>query len=200
MLLGIVVASKPEWILWFDEPMSRWIRGLIGDGDIARAVTMLGSPNMSLAVGAVGVVILWRWCRASAVTLGVLLSSAFIVDIGLKLIVDRPRPPDPLVGTALASFPSGHVIHVVVLFGLVPMFLWALTNRRSYLRAGFAVFTVVVLSVALSRVALGAHWPSDVIVSVFIGISLLLGAEKILTSPWAGDRCTAVGLHDAIGH
>lgn len=200
IVLGIVIANRPEWLLWFDEPISTWVRGFIADGDVALAVTVLGSPNVSLVIGVVGVAILWRWCRASAITLGVLISSAFIVDIGLKLIVDRPRPPDPLIGTALASFPSGHVIHVVVVFGLVPMFLWALTHRRSYLRAGFVVFTVVVLGVAISRVALGAHWPSDVIVSMLIGISLLLGAEKLLTSPWAGDRCSVLGLHNTVGH
>lgn len=195
VLLGFVVAFVPEWLLWFDEPLSTWTRSAAGDGSIARIVTLLGSPNISLVIGTVGIAVLWRWCRASAATLAVLLAAAFVADIGLKLVVDRPRPPDPLVSTALASFPSGHVIHAVVLFGLIPMLLWVVTNRRSFLRFGFAVFTVGVSAVALSRVALGAHWASDVIVSLFIGISLLLGAEKLLTSSWAGDRCAAVDLH-----
>ena len=195
VLLGVVIAYAPEWLLWFDEPVSRWVRGMVDDGDIARVVTLFGSPNLSLMIGVVGVAVLWRWCRASAVTVGALLASAFIVDIGLKLVVGRPRPPNPLVGTALASFPSGHVIHAVVLFGLIPMLLWATTGRRSFLRWGFAVFAVGVSGVAISRVSLGAHWPSDVIVSLFIGLSLLLGAEKLLTSRWAADRCTVSALH-----
>ena len=195
VLLGLVIAYVPEWLLWFDEPVSRWVRGMVDDGGVARAVTLLGSPNLSLVVGVVGVTVLWRWCRASAVTLGVLLASAFVVDIGLKLAVGRPRPPSPLVGTALASFPSGHVIHAVVLFGLIPMLLWVVTRQRSLLRWGFAVFAVGVSAVAISRVSLGAHWPSDVIVSIFIGLSLLLGADKLLTSPWTAGRCTAAALH-----
>ena len=196
-LLGVVVAFVPQWLLWFDEPASAWTRSATGDGSIARVATLFGSPNISLVIGIVGVAVLWRWCRASAATLAALLASAFIADIGLKLVVDRPRPPNPLVNTALASFPRGHVIHAVVLFGIIPMLLWVVTHRRSLLRLGFVVFTVGVLAVAISRVALGAHWPSDVIVSLFIGISLLLAAEKLLTSSWAVDQCNDAGLHSA---
>ena len=113
----------------------------------------------------------------------------------LKLVVDRARPPDPAVDTALGSFPSGHVIHAVVIFGLVLFLLWILTNRRLFLRVGFGVFTIVVVSVAVSQVRLGAHWPSDVIASFFIGASLLLAAKQLLTSSWATDRCVTRGHH-----
>jgi undecaprenyl-diphosphatase len=93
------------------------------------------------------------------------------------------------------SFPSGHVIHAVIIFGLVPFLLWILTNRPAVLRLGFVVFAVVVLFVAWSRVRLGAHWPSDVIASLFIGASLLLGAEQLLTSTWSAERCAMLGHH-----
>ena len=61
--------------------------------------------------------------------------------------------------------------------------------------AGFVVFSVAVTSVAVSRVALGAHWPSDVVASFFIGASLLLLAQFLIRSSWAADRCGALGLH-----
>ena len=194
-LFGIIAADNPEWLLRVDEPISEWIRGDGGQLSFAKLVTQLGSPNLSIAVGVVGVVVLWRLCRASAVTLGVLIAAALATDIVLKLVVDRTRPPSPAVDTALGSFPSGHVIHAVVIFGLVPFLLWALTNRRAYLRLGFAIFTVVVASVAISRVRLGAHWPSDVMTSFLIGASLLLAAEQLLTSVWATDRCASLGHH-----
>jgi membrane-associated phospholipid phosphatase len=65
------------------------------------------------------------------------------------------------------------------------------------LRFGFVIFVVVVvvLAVAWSRVRLGAHWPSDVIASLFIGASLLLGSEQLLTSTWATERCAMLGHH-----
>ena len=195
LFLGVIAAINPEWLLRFDHPVSEWIRGEGGQLSLAKLVTQLGSPTLAAAVGVVAVVLLWRRCRASALTLGSLIAAAFTTDIALKVVVDRPRPPNPAVGTELGSFPSGHVIHAVVIFGLVPFLLWVLTNRPSFLRLGFAVFAVVVVAVAVSRVRLGAHWPSDVITSFFIGASLLLAAEQLLTSTWATDRCASLGHH-----
>jgi undecaprenyl-diphosphatase len=155
---------------------------------VTPATVILDGSNIDARlVGGKG--LLWRLCRTLAVALGVLVASAVAVDIGLKLLVDRTRPSGALVDTALGSFPSGHVIHAVVIFGLLPLLAWAITNRRAYLRLGFAAFGVVVVSVAVSRVALGAHWPSDVITSFFIGASLLLATEQVLTSRWPTHRC-----------
>jgi len=140
LVLGSIAASNPEWLLRVDEPISEWFRGLIDDGSFATLVTHLGSPNLAMALAVIGMAVLWRRCRASAISLGLLVASATVVDIVLKLVVDRPRPMNPVVGTGLGSFPSGHVIHAVIIFGLVPMLLWTLTNSRTYLRVGFTVF------------------------------------------------------------
>jgi undecaprenyl-diphosphatase len=195
LLVGTIAASNPDWLLRFDEPVSEWFRGLIEDGRFTSVVTQLGSPNLAMAIGAIGVVVLWRRCRAAAVTLGLLVTSAVAVDIVLKLVVNRPRPLNPVVDTGLGSFPSGHVIHAAVIFGLLPILLWALTKSRAYLVSGFAIFGIAVGSVAASRIALGAHWPSDVVASFLIGASLLLGAQFLIRSTWAADRCDAHGYH-----
>jgi undecaprenyl-diphosphatase len=199
LIVGTIAASNPDWLLRFDEPVSEWFRGLIEDGRFTSVVTQLGAPNLAMAIGAIGVVVLWRRCRASAITLGLLVASALAVDIVLKLVVDRPRPLDPVVGTGLGSFPSGHVIHAVVIFGLLPILVWAVTKSRAYLVAGFAVFGVAVVSMPASRIALGAHWPSDVVASFLIGASLLLGAQFLIRSAWAADRCDARGYHKGHG-
>ena len=194
--LTIAALANPEWLLRIDQPLSDWVRGADGQLWVAKAVTDLGSPTLAVAFGIVGVVFFWSRCRASAITLGALVASALAVDIVLKLIVDRPRPISPAVDTALGSFPSGHVIHAVVIFGLVPFLLWVMTERRAFLRLGFGLFAVVTLSVAVSRVRLGAHWPSDVVTSLFIGASLLLAAEQMIISSWAADRCVQLGHHE----
>lgn len=194
-LLAIIAANNPDWLLRIDQPISEWVREVGIDLSFAKVVTQLGSPNLVIGVGLISVIVLWKRCRASALTLGALVAAALTTDIVLKVLVDRPRPPNSAVDTQLGSFPSGHVIHAVILFGLVPLLLWVLTNRILYLRLGSVVFGIVAMSVAVSRVRLGAHWPSDVVASVFIGASLLLAAEHLLTSEWATKRCSLLGYH-----
>lgn len=195
VVIAVIAASNPDWLLRIDEPIMEWVRGLGINLTFAKAVTQLGSPNLAIAVGLVAVVVMWNRCRASALTLGALMAAAVTTDIVLKILVDRPRPPNPAVDTQLGSFPSGHVIHAVVMFGLVPLLLWVLTNRKLHLRLGFVVFWLVVVAVAVSRVYLGAHWPSDVFASLFIGASFLLAAENLLTSDRAAERCSSLGHH-----
>jgi undecaprenyl-diphosphatase len=195
VVLAIIAIANPDWLLRIDQPISEWVRGLDGDLSFARVVTQLGSPNLAIAVGLIAAAVLWGRCRASALTLAALVIAAQLTDVVLKIIVDRPRPPNTAVDTQLGSFPSGHVIYAVVIFGLVPFLVWLLTNSRALLRLGFVVFAVVVVSVAWSRLRLGAHWPSDMIVSFFIGALLLLAAEQMLTSNWATGRCSSLGHH-----
>jgi len=195
VLLTVAAATNPDWLLRIDQPLSDWIRDVGGDLSFAKVATQLGSPNLAIATGTVAGVALWGRCRASALTLGALVAAALTADVVLKVLVNRPRPPNPAVSTQLGSFPSGHVIHAVVIFGLVPLLLWMVTDRSLFLNLGFVVFAIVVISVAVSRIRLGAHWPSDVVASFFIGLSLLLAAENLLTSPWAARRCSSVGQH-----
>ncbi len=190
IVLGIIAATNPNWLLRIDRPVSEWFRGTGGDYSFAKVATQLGSPNLAVAVGAIAVVALWRRCRASALTLVALIAAALATDIGLKILVNRPRPSDPAVSAQFGSFPSGHTISATVIFGLLPLLIWLFTNRILFLRIGFAVFAVAVVSVAVSRVRLGVHWPSDVIASFFIGASLLLAAEQLITSQWATNLCS----------
>ena len=64
------------------------------------------------------------------------------------------------------SFPSGHVINNTI----IAVFLTLFYPRRGWL------YWFVTAAIAYSRIYLGAHWPSDVIATVFLGIgeSLLL--------------------------
>jgi undecaprenyl-diphosphatase len=92
---------------------------------------------------------------------------------GLKGVTRRDRPCDAAPGVSAAvppldrySFPSGHTLHAVsfstVAIHHYPELVWLL-----------APFTVLV---AGSRVVLGLHYPSDVLVAVAIGLALGLGS------------------------
>jgi undecaprenyl-diphosphatase len=90
----------------------------------------------------------------------------------------------------MSSFPSGHVIGAVILFGLIPPVVYVLTGRKAVFWAAAGLLPIGVGLVALSRIYLGAHWPSDVLGSMLIGSALLLAVDLTVRR-----RCKGCHLH-----
>jgi undecaprenyl-diphosphatase len=90
----------------------------------------------------------------------------------IKHLVQRPRPPDPLVHADFGSFPSGHVITTVAV-GLALTAALARPARRPVWLACTALAAAIMV---LTRTYLRAHWLSDTFGSVLVaaGIALLL--------------------------
>ncbi len=115
------------------------------------------------------VALLFLACGRRSEMAGLVLSAggSQFINRMFKLLIARPRPSTDLVhvwNSALAteSFPSGHVTFYVGFFGFLFFVGYALLRRGSWLRpVALAVTALPVLLVGLSRVYLGAHWPSD---------------------------------------
>jgi undecaprenyl-diphosphatase len=125
----------------------------------------------------VGMVIALRWnrpLRAYCFLAAFLLSMSFTL-LGWTLW-DRARP-DIIAGGIAApgwhSFPSGHVMHTITVYGVL-IYCWiGATRSRSEKLLAWLVLAALVLVVAVSRLELGAHWPSDVLASMVVGASWL---------------------------
>lgn len=149
--------------------------------DVARGFTFLGNTATRLVLGGVVVVVLlvrriWR--------LSLFLSATALVGGGLdtlvKTIVDRTRPvlPDPIATAGGASFPSGHAMGAMVLYGALLLVFLSLLPRPTH---GWAwlVTGLAVLGVGCSRVVLGVHYPSDVIGGWVLGLAWLATATAV---------------------
>ncbi len=122
-------------------------------------------------------IVWWRLGRAEgSMVLGAGLVSP-VVDSLLKGVVNRPRPTVNLVRVVTvergSGFPSGHALLAAVLIGLMIYFI-ATHSRKGILRAlSVACLLLLIFLVGLSRVYLGAHWPSDVIGGYLVGGTFL---------------------------
>jgi undecaprenyl-diphosphatase len=131
--------------------------------DVSRVLTDLGSSWFTWGLTAVCAALLAarrRWTEFWVLLAGMTLASIGIHEI--KAAVDRPRPPEPLVGSSGSSFPSGHAAHSV-------LYVWLAVTVVLRLRPGMARAAAVVGAgialtalVGLSRVYLGVHYLSDV--------------------------------------
>ena len=138
--------------------------------DIAKVVSVLGAPVVMVPLRLIVTVgLLWhrRWSQLGA-WLGAIVTSELCIG-PLKALLDRPRPPDPLIDTNSASFPSGHAIAAsVTAIGLVVVLHPPVRERYRWtaVAAGFAVV------MALSRTVLSAHWLTDVVGGGCLGVGL----------------------------
>ena len=141
-----------------------------------------------IIVVVIGLLVLWRagWREAILILGGGIICATAAL---LKALVDRPRPPADLINVFIqedrSSFPSGHSLFVIVICGFVA-YLAATRIRNIQLRISILVVSIIlILLVGISRIYLGAHWPSDVIGGYLTGgffLTLLIWIDKIWIS------------------
>jgi membrane-associated phospholipid phosphatase len=168
----------------FDVRVSEWFRdqrtpqredlAQIGSG-LSDTLTVI--PLCAVLVG----LFAWRFRRwnESILVVGALLYEKAIF-LPVTMIVDRDRPPiGQLDGNPpSSSFFSGHVAAAVALyFGL-----WMVVRWHSDSRALRAIATIVaslaVIAVALSRMLLGMHYLSDVVIGAIVGALSLMVVDR----------------------
>jgi undecaprenyl-diphosphatase len=94
-----------------------------------------------------------------------LMIAAPAVEGLLKIAVGRPRPEGPALG-----FPSGHATAAAAYFGAILYLAGSLPPGRRRLMRSLAVTCIIL--VGLARVILRAHWPSDVLGGITLGLGL----------------------------
>ena len=126
---------------------------------------------IAVVAAAVLVWLLWRrrwrtagyWC--AAVAFGQIAATM------IKLVLQRPRPYAQLYdGFAAFAFPSGHATMSMVVYGFLAVLL-AGTLSWAHRWMSYALATLLIVAVSLSRLYLGAHWLSDILGGLSLGLA-----------------------------
>jgi len=90
----------------------------------------------------------------------------------LKWIYQSPRPEGFQYVASSSSFPSGHTGMSLVIFGALAYFSGKLI-KPSFKWIPYTLASLAVLLVASSRLYLGAHWLTDILGSIALGLTVL---------------------------
>jgi undecaprenyl-diphosphatase len=165
-----------------------------------QVVTILGDNLGLVPLIAIAFVVLWRVSRRWAIALPVVMLGTGGLQWLAKWAANRPRPDATPWG-----FPSGHVLSLVVFFGLMIYLIATASRRRRRWRAlASAVCLLAVGAVAFSRLYLDRHWLSDLGGGFSMGLAYLLLAiwliEVVLVrAPSAHTDATGEPIGDPIG-
>jgi undecaprenyl-diphosphatase len=140
------------------------------------SVSWLGDTAPRLLAAGLGItLLLWlrRW-QSALFLAGVLLSGISLSSL-IKAWVARPRPQlvAHLDQVSSMSFPSGHALNSTLFYLALALVLAPLLKQRTAHWGLYGLALISSLSIGLSRIALGVHWPSDVLASWVMAYSWL---------------------------
>ena len=177
MIIGYIVKFYPEMLVSFDQPIQTAIRG-----DLPETLTLLFRAITHLID--IPVIISWvlivafvfyrkQWKMESYLMLGN-LTLAGILIVTFKNIYQRPRPEIlHLVEEKGFSFPSGHSLAVTIMVGTLIVILSQRIKNTVWRKIVQILLSLYIVSVLVSRIYLGVHYPSDVIASLCVGLGVL---------------------------
>ena len=175
MLSLLSAAIGNTWALPFENSFILWFQGLAGKGSflyyLMNFISMFGEEM--ILVGIVGL-IYWGFDKRRGEKVGFMMISTIVLNPMIKGIVRRTRPFDSGVGIENFrdvdgySFPSGHSSgSASTLVGA------AVVYKDKKYKWLIALAVVIPVLVALSRTYLGAHYPTDVVCGLALGVAVV---------------------------
>ena len=162
-----------------DQGIATWFHDRLTPAFVSalHALTEFGSSEwIGIVLSALVLFFVWKRWWPSLVTLIIAVPGGMLLNEWLKLVVHRDRPfiQGAFVDWSGYSFASGHTIGATLLYGQLLLFvLPSLKARHLRLLCIFSAAALVLL-VGFTRIALGAHFLTDVLAAIFFGIIWLM--------------------------
>ncbi|MDV2682997.1 phosphatase PAP2 family protein [Alkalihalophilus lindianensis] len=162
-----------QLLLWLETTISTSTQSLMG------YFTKLGSGEVILGLTFILMSLLFfTKQRMMSLLLGVIVFGGLALNLSLKLLFQRERPGEMRYIEAFGhtfemasySFPSGHTMRTVLLFAFIMYLSYLFIRNRSLRVITYSIAFLCIVLVALSRMVLEAHYPSDIIAAISISI------------------------------
>ena len=166
---------------YFEEPFMLWVNRHLGGWLTFPSLVLHHIGKASVATPITLLFAAWFYLRrqrgyAVFVVLAALLPT--VVMSVAKRFFGRARPElwPRIVEESSASFPSGHSTFAAALATMIVLIYWQ-RPRRKTIAAAAAAFA---LMMGFSRIVLGVHYPTDVLVGWITGMSISVGLYLVL--------------------
>jgi membrane-associated phospholipid phosphatase len=181
-----------------DHDLATWFHERLTPAFVAvlHAFTDFGSGEwIGIVVFAVVLFFAWKRWWPSLVTFVVAVPGGMLLNEWIKILVHRQRPflEGPFVDWSGYSFASGHTIGATLLYGQLLLFILPCLKAPHWrLLSVFSAISVIGM-VGFSRIALGAHFLTDVLAAIFFGI-IWLAFCLFATKPMRARMVSSTGL------
>jgi len=171
----------------FDEAVLQWFQAHRTDtlNLIMLEITTLGTGVVLVVIVLIASVFLWvtkhHW-SVYVLLLGVLGAKLFNSLLKGTFARERPSIVEWATQVHSASFPSGHAMSSIVVYGSVAYLVSRLEPSRRLKRVTYALSATIVILIGISRMYLGVHYPSDVIAGFLAGLGWIALVASLLTA------------------
>lgn len=161
-----------------------------------QGIAELGSVEVTFILMAGLTFYLWRAGFGTDALVFLVLLAAQAFEIFYKFNLHHLRPPRSLAeadgpsisqllsgSSAANSFPSGHMLRTVIVYGLIAFVIHRLSTSARIRAAAIVGAIAIILLVAFDRLYLDVHWESDVIGGLLLGAIALLAGTVWLDRP-----------------
>lgn len=166
LILGIMVKGSKEGIL-FDMAILGYLHTNPNPVffSIMKFISFIGSEYFLFpAMGALIVYMLYRKRYRTSIFLLTNTLGSFIANHLLKQVFQRTRPLDFMqVKQGGLSYPSGHSMVTMSMYLAIGYLLTRAGKREKTKPLVYSLIAIMILSMGLSRMYLGVHWPTDII-------------------------------------
>lgn len=140
-------------------------------------ITEVGDFNGYLVMAIISTIVFylkfknWRY----VVEIFFVLIVSGLSNVALKQVINRARPDaEHLVSVASLSYPSGHAMSAIAFYGFL-IYLVYTFKLKAWVKTGLIlVFGFLILTIGISRVYLGVHYPSDIVGGYIAGFIWVL--------------------------